>query len=156
MAQVTEMVRRSLRLANLPFEAEELLERAKDWSALLYDIVPLDKLKECFEFACKRHDNSFAVNAYEVLQAFRLISEIENAQKQRELDVEPKRFCNLAHNNEAEKLVELGSPTKGYKLLPCPNCRPEAFRQRQIDLAFKAQTDEEIYQERVSQIRLVK
>lgn len=160
MIQVSAMVERSLTLANQTFEASEVLEKAKIWTDELIGIVPLSRLPECFSVAKQRHDSSFAINCYEVLAAWRLIQDMQEASEQRNAVDIPKTNCDLEHDPDylADELVWLGTPTKGYKLLPCPNCRPDSFRQRQCDLARETElkTDKQIVNDRLDELKQIR
>ena len=52
---------------------EEKLVKAKEWSRLLFGVVPENKLQECFDHARKTHNSPFAISAYEIEQSFREI-----------------------------------------------------------------------------------
>jgi len=150
------MVTRALQLANMPLDANDIFDRAQTWTNELFTIVPLDSLVECFELAKTRHDSAFAINCYEVLSAWRLIQDMREAKQQRNANNIPKP-CDLPHlEDEDPPLVELGSPSKGYVKMPCPNCRPLAFRQRQSDLARRQQDDKATLNERLEELQEVR
>lgn len=138
-ADVTAILNRSLELANWsPLDTERLLpRRIAIWTEFLYPRVPQDRLREAFDAALDAHSGSFPVTATEINQAWRAIREreaLDAAQKARaEAHLAPKP-CEMAHNNEEEKLVAILDQATGQDvLMPCPNCRPRAFAQKQAE-----------------------
>jgi hypothetical protein len=52
---------------------EEELARAENWSGLLIDIIPVNRLNDCFKRAFRDKPNDFPVNAYDLKNAWQKI-----------------------------------------------------------------------------------
>lgn len=69
-----EIVEKTYSLANSQaLEANESFLKATDWSEVLYKIIPLDRLRECYDRAVADHDTTFAVNAHDLKNAWKKI-----------------------------------------------------------------------------------
>ncbi len=49
----------------------EKMAKAKDWARLLFNIIPENRLEECFAAARENHHSPFAISAYELEDAYR-------------------------------------------------------------------------------------
>jgi hypothetical protein len=120
--------------------AEEIA-RADVWTRLLFGLVPVDRLQQCFDRAFRDKSDTFPVNAYEVKNAWTKIQADEAARAaEAAADAAAERSkvekCQNKPMHEVvdgvdEGLVEFvyGGVNGKSKLMPCPYCRPEGFRQ---------------------------
>lgn len=108
LANVAVMVKRSISLSNNPPLSQfDLDERARDWTAAFYGTIPFEKLVPAFEKAVELHKGTFAINAYEVLEAFKII----DAEEQAEFDYRVSRMNALPE----------------YRRWECPKCFNTGF-----------------------------
>lgn len=132
-AQVVELIRKTLSLANQPpLEYEEIIVRAFDWQDVLEKVIPLKRLTEAFEKAFELHKTTFPIMASEIKQAYQQILIEENAKRveksRQEKEKDPVQFCkyrNYHINEEGE--IKIFNPwiINGEDLtVPCPFCRP--------------------------------
>lgn len=129
-------------LANRNMVQSELHESSIVWRDVLFDIIPMHRLKPVMMRAIKNHTSSFPVNAFDLLNAFREIEQEEQAEKSRIFDEEkakkPVLFCeNQKQHKNADGEVEILDWLNFSKtvVVPCQFCRPvayEASRSRHI------------------------
>jgi hypothetical protein len=145
---VTVIVSRSLELANWPplEMTKQLPRRVAIWTQVLLPRVPVERLPEVFDAALDEVAGDYPLSAYSLLKAWRAIRQREEAEERAEAKanehLQPKP-CDMAHSDEDEKLVPIHNPKLGVDVsMPCPNCRPVAFNQRQQEVLRRAAEDE--------------
>jgi hypothetical protein len=76
---------------------EEELARAENWSGLLIDIIPVNRLNDCFKRAFRDKPNDFPVNAYDLKNAWQKIEteEAQAAAKREGEALSRERDCEL-------------------------------------------------------------
>lgn len=111
---MVKTVARCISLANAPALTDaELLIRARDWSEVLWQIIPEERLADAFNRAAKDHSGSFPISAYDIKNAFWELRKDEvKAQEQR-------------RQREMQEL-EQRSIQPGFE--PCPRCFSCGFR----------------------------
>ena len=106
LAEAMELVRRTLSLSNQPNLTEkELGQRAMDWQDALEPEVPLNRLMDAFNTALRSHTGTFPVNAFEVLEAWRIL--IASQPKINELEFQ-KMLENQNKSKECSKCLGSG------------------------------------------------
>jgi hypothetical protein len=148
-ANVSQIIRRCLELCNwTPLDTKQLARRAGIWFDALYPVVPLERLRECFDHAVQNHSENFPVGAIEILQAYRVLTEqhLSSAEAEaRKNDLSQPKKCDMAHVTEEgePELVSIWLPAKGQDvIMPCPNCRPKAFIQKRDDIVNNIPTQQ--------------
>lgn len=131
----------------------ELELEVNAWFQLLSESIPPERVKDVYGFARYRHESKYPISPSDMRVAFKTMRERETFDEQQKANDKPKENCSYTHNNEEEKLVELGSPGN-WHLLPCPDCRPVAYRQRCSELLAKQQpkSEKQCVNERIEQI----
>lgn len=142
-ADITAIIKRSLELGNWPplEVTKQLPRRVAIWTEFLFPRVPQARLSECFNRACDEHEGSYPVNAFEINQAWRAIRREDEAAAQQKARADAhleQKKCGMEHTNDEDMLVEIfqAGATEGT-IMPCPNCRPRAFAQKQAELMEK-------------------
>lgn len=81
LANLMIIVRKTCSLANHPPLSEiEIGQRALDWMQSLEKLdppIPEERFEEVFNLAFQLHEGTFAINAHEMVNAWRQIQEIE-------------------------------------------------------------------------------
>jgi hypothetical protein len=141
LADVTMLVMEALELANWPplDTKKQLPTRAAIWTYRLIGRVPREDLSDAFERAVEDHRGSYPVNAYEVRQAHKEILR-ERRHKARVAPAPESKPCDLTHVAGENRMVMLGAFGR-EELMPCPNCRPAAFAQREKAIRSRAQQE---------------
>jgi hypothetical protein len=132
--KVLEILNRVFVLANRPLVNAEMNEASEVWRDTLFDVVPLNSLKAAFDRAIKNHKSSFAVNAFDLLNAWRELEAEEAAEverlKQIEKDANRVQFCdNRKQHINADGSTLVCNPFNFNEEIemPCMYCRPQAF-----------------------------
>jgi hypothetical protein len=71
-------------------ETQELAAAVEAWCEILYPVVPVNRLNDCYLHAIRSRESTFAIAATEILTAWRIISSEEARQRQR---AQPCRLC---------------------------------------------------------------
>jgi hypothetical protein len=115
------------------------------WMRILSEIIPEERLQDCFDHAFAVHKSNFPVNAYDLKNAWEKICEAEAAEKLkaeiREREANPVLLCpNIKLHFEGEFNGEKIKKSDGLLLIalgfnepelpmPCDKCRPAANAQ---------------------------
>lgn len=154
------IVHDSYAVSSQPVTIEEEMAKAKDWSLLLFGIIPTSRLRNAFELAFRNHQSTYPVNGYDLKNAWAAIQEADAiAAKAAEDPATKMAKCS----NRSEHLIErvsadltrdeglveilLGGPGGIEVQVPCPYCRETAHAQRMAELRQKhnvRETGEEI------------
>ncbi len=110
-------------------------ENSAVWRDVLFNTVPMIRLDDSFRRAIKNNRNSFAPNAFDLLNAFREIQTEEIKIKTEALgEVCPDE---KAHLNKQREVVIYSLFTDTDELVPCKTCRIadyEKWRKNQASL----------------------
>lgn len=125
---------------------EQIASRTREWSELLFGLIPADRIEEVFRQAFRDKPNDFPVNAYDLKNTWQKMqieeqTEKERAEEQRKTDhaialcENRKNHWRNPETTQDEGLVEFqeGFDTSTVRLGPCPYCRRKAFEQRQAE-----------------------
>lgn len=117
----------------------ELLVRARDWSEVLFDVVPIHALEPAVRKAFADHDSSFPLNAYELKTAYHGIKdEIRITEDARTLTTDERvdRCSNRAnHLPNAFGTIAFYIPDRDQEyFIPCGICRKEDFMEAKTKL----------------------
>lgn len=112
---------------------------AKIWARLLRPIIPADRLMDTFDECFAEHDNSRALNAYDLKNKWQEIQKREAAEAQESEALEKEQnasaHCPEKHNHRApdDAVQEYGRMGE-FHWLPCHACRWEAHQKRQAEI----------------------
>lgn len=85
LAALIRIITKAISLANAPALTEnELAMRARDWSEVLFDVVPQERLLDAFKRAAQDHGTSFPISMHDVRIAYGKIDAEEKAKAQAE------------------------------------------------------------------------
>jgi hypothetical protein len=130
-ANVSQIIRRCIDLYNWPaLDTETLARRVDIWADAIEKIIPVERIRECFDAAVVSHEGDFPINAFELLKAWKVLA----AKDRHTLELKRSEQlvldkCRGTHVNEEERTVTIYLANKDY-IVPCYNCRNEAFNQR--------------------------
>lgn len=115
------------------------------WMRILSEIIPEERLQDCFDHAFAVHKSNFPVNAYDLKNAWEKICEAEAAEKLkaeiREREVNPILICEKVESHfegefngekftkaDGSLVIALGF-NEPEQVMPCEKCRPAAYAQ---------------------------
>lgn len=128
--------------AQNPTKAEKV-SRAETWARVLFDVIPENRLRDCFDRAFRnRKSDGFPVSAYDLNDAWNEIQVEDEAELQRQKaeirEARPVEHCTMKanHINELGEIEILyGGPGGIEANVPCPFCRMNANAQAMANLA---------------------
>jgi hypothetical protein len=130
-----ELVKKTNNWANLPPLSElDLADRAMDWQDELELEIPRERLPDAVRRARKNHKSSFALNLYEILNAWEEITGEETAERQKQIERERFKNPTLACLNEKYHINGKGEVLSDLfnagndEVSPCPVCREEDYK----------------------------
>lgn len=91
LAAVVLIVRDSFHLSSANPTPAEVLERAEIWARVLYPIIDECYLQECFDEAFRVHGDGYAINAYDIKNAF---TEVIRRRNDSDRQLSPASFEN--------------------------------------------------------------
>lgn len=96
------------------FDTQELAAAVEAWSEILFEVVPGDRLNDCYLYAMQHRDSTFALAATEVLAAWRFINSEEAHQRAK------SKPCALCFGRGFGYVYDPKTDTEIVK--ECPHC----------------------------------
>ncbi|HEY8560481.1 MAG TPA: hypothetical protein VIL74_08895 [Pyrinomonadaceae bacterium] len=118
---------------------EEMIEDAIIWTDSLIGVVPVKRLKECWDLARDRQQGSFAPNFFDVKNAWSEIAaqEARRAENDRKLSAAERCSGRQYHATKKGEIVAQNPHTGEDDLYPCPLCRKDDLEKvRKTQIAF--------------------
>ena len=101
--------------SSLPtFDTQELAAAVEAWSEILFGAVPGDRLNDCYVYAMRHRESTFALASTEVLCAWRIINAEESHQR------EKTKPCRLCFGHGFGMVYDPKTDTEIVK--ECPHC----------------------------------
>lgn len=163
------IVNKVLSLSVLSKSNAEIKEMVGVWTDALFSIVPESRLDDALSRAIKNHTTTFAINFFDVKNAYAELEAEESAEKER-ADTEERTlnrvaFCAEKHNHKSpDEAIQQYFVGGHWEWLPCVHCRPDAYWQRVKDIKMNMEiksneailAESEEFKSVVKGLRLVK
>ena len=108
------IVKTRLACSSPTLDAQELAATVEAWCEILFGAVPGDRLNDCYIYAMRHRESTFALAATEILSAWRILNAEESLQRER------SKPCALCHGHGFGMVYEPKTDTEILK--ECPHC----------------------------------